>query len=118
VHRYDDQTEELAQAILAYTRHRLRLDPVPLDGPKAPEELERLAGQTITEDGLGGQAALKLFADALAPACISVDHPRFLSFIPAAPTEAAVRRRSTAARGSRAPARCTRRTRRCGSSPT
>ena len=26
----------------------------------------------------------------LAPACISVDHPRFLSFVPAAPTEAAV----------------------------
>jgi glutamate/tyrosine decarboxylase-like PLP-dependent enzyme len=90
VHRYDDQTEELAQAILAYTRHRLRLDPVPLDGPKPPEELARLAGQTITEDGLGGQAALKLFAEALAPACISVDHPRFLSFIPAAPTEASV----------------------------
>ena len=26
----------------------------------------------------------------LAPACISVDHPRFLSFIPAAPTEASM----------------------------
>jgi L-2,4-diaminobutyrate decarboxylase len=90
VHRYDDQTEELAQAILAYTRHRLRLDPVPLDGPKTPEELTRLAGQTITEDGLGGQEALDLFSRALAPACISVDHPRFLSFIPAAPTEASV----------------------------
>ena len=31
-----------------------------------------------------------MFADVLAPACISVDHPRFLSFVPAAPTEAAV----------------------------
>ncbi|MFP5487320.1 MAG: pyridoxal phosphate-dependent decarboxylase family protein, partial [Acidimicrobiia bacterium] len=30
------------------------------------------------------------FGDVLAPACISVDHPRFLSFVPAAPTEAAV----------------------------
>ena len=26
----------------------------------------------------------------LGPACISVDHPRFLSFVPAAPTEAAI----------------------------
>ena len=26
----------------------------------------------------------------LAPACISVDHPRFLSFVPAAPTEASI----------------------------
>ena len=26
----------------------------------------------------------------LAPACISVDHPRFLSFVPAAPTDASI----------------------------
>ena len=29
-----------------------------------------------------------MFIDVLAPACISIDHPRFLSFVPAAPTEA------------------------------
>ena len=89
VHRYTDQTEELAKAILAYT-------PPPAHGPRAARRTEaegrarRLAGQTITEDGIGGPAALKLFAEVLAPACISVDHPRFLSFIPAAPTEASV----------------------------
>ncbi len=90
VHRYTDQTEELAKAILSYTTQRLRMDPVPLDGPKSSAELTALAGQTITEDGMGGAAALKLFGDVLAPACISVDHPRFLSFIPAAPTEASM----------------------------
>ena len=89
MHRYTDDTERLAQAILEYTRHRLRMNPVPLDGPRSPEELAALAGQTISEEGLGGEAALRLFAEVLAPACISVDHPRFLSFIPAAPTEAA-----------------------------
>ena len=31
-----------------------------------------------------------MFGDVLAPACISVDHPRFLSFVPAAPTEASI----------------------------
>jgi glutamate/tyrosine decarboxylase-like PLP-dependent enzyme len=90
VHRYTDQTEELAQAILTYTTQRLRMDPVPLDGPKSSSELAALAGETITTDGMGGAAALKLFGDVLAPACISVDHPRFLSFIPAAPTEASM----------------------------
>ena len=40
--------------------------------------------------GIGGLEALRVFADVLAPACISVDHPRFLSFVPAAPTEAAI----------------------------
>jgi glutamate/tyrosine decarboxylase-like PLP-dependent enzyme len=88
VHRYDDATESLGQAVLAYARHRLRLDPVPLDGPRAAEELEGSVGRTITEEGLGA-AALDLFTEKLAPACISIDHPRYLSFIPCAPTEAA-----------------------------
>ena len=65
------------------------LDPVPLDGPRTPDELERDAGQTITPAGLGGEAVLELFDHVLSRACISIDHPRFLSFIPSAPTEAA-----------------------------
>ena len=89
VHRYTDETEKLAQAVIDYARRRMRLDPVPLDGPKSLAELSALAGQTITTDGLGGARALELFDDVLSNACISVDHPRYLSFIPAAPTEAA-----------------------------
>lgn len=88
MHHYDAFAEELGQAVLACARDRLRLDPVPLDGPRTPEELASSVGQTITEDGLGA-AALDIFADKLAPACVSIDHPRFLSFIPCAPTEAA-----------------------------
>ncbi len=89
MHRYDQETEELGKAILDYAHRRLQLDPVPLDGPRPLSELLETAGQTITEDGLGGEAALRLFDDVLSKACISVDHPRYLSFIPAAPTEAA-----------------------------
>jgi glutamate/tyrosine decarboxylase-like PLP-dependent enzyme len=89
VHGYTEETERLAQGILAYARNRLRLDPVPLDGPRTPEELAVVAGETISEEGMGGEAALRLFDQVLSRACISVDHPRFLSFIPAAPTEAA-----------------------------
>src|SRR6478672_10867013 len=82
-------TEELGQAILKYAEERLRLDPVPLDGPRTREQLDAVAGETITPDGMGGLPALKLFEEDLAPACISTDHPRYLSFIPCAPTEAA-----------------------------
>ncbi len=88
MHAYDEATDTLGHAVLAYARHRLLLDPVPLDGPRTPAELAAAAGNTITEDGLGA-AALDLFTSALAPACISTDHPRYLSFIPCAPTEAA-----------------------------
>jgi L-2,4-diaminobutyrate decarboxylase len=87
MHRYTDETERVARAAQAYARDRLRLHPVPLDGPRSADELTELAGATITEDGLGGEAAMRLFADVLAPAIISIDNPRFLAFIPAAPTE-------------------------------
>jgi L-2,4-diaminobutyrate decarboxylase len=89
VHRYTEDTDRLAQAVIDYACRRMRLDPVPLDGPKSLAELTRLAGQTVTRDGMGGEAALALFDEVLSKACISVDHPRYLAFIPAAPTEAA-----------------------------
>ncbi|MGL5858375.1 MAG: pyridoxal phosphate-dependent decarboxylase family protein [Angustibacter sp.] len=90
MHRFDADVEALSQAVLEYASDRSRLNPVPLDGPRTQAELDEVAGETITEGGMGGAAALELFAEHLAPACISVDHPRFLSFVPAAPTEASL----------------------------
>jgi L-2,4-diaminobutyrate decarboxylase len=90
VHRRDASIAELTDAIVEYALWRVQLDPPPLDGPRSLAELRSAAGPTITPDGIGGLAALRVFADVLAPACISVDHPRFLSFVPAAPTEASI----------------------------
>jgi glutamate/tyrosine decarboxylase-like PLP-dependent enzyme len=90
MHRHDASTEVLTQAVVRYAIDRVRMDPPPLDGPRALGELRSMAGRTITAKGIGGLEALRIFGDVLAPACISVDHPRFLSFVPAAPTEAAI----------------------------
>ena len=90
MHSHDASTEVLTQAIIRYAVDRVRLDPPPLDGPRTPAELRAMAGRTISERGIGGLEALRVFSDVLAPACISVDHPRFLSFVPAAPTEASI----------------------------
>ncbi|MEJ7720230.1 MAG: pyridoxal-dependent decarboxylase [Ilumatobacteraceae bacterium] len=90
MHRHDEDAEELTRAVVRYAIDRVRMESPPLDGPVPPDELRRRAGETITDDGIGGDEALRIFSDVLAPACISIDHPRFLSFIPAAPTEAAV----------------------------
>src|SRR5436190_21880483 len=90
MHVHDETIEELAREIVDYAVARVRTDVPPLDGPRPPAELRAAAGRTITPSGIGGQEALRVFAEVLAPACISVDHPRFLSFIPAAPTEASV----------------------------
>lgn len=84
-----EANNELREAIYKYASERMDMDPAPLDGPKTKAELDVLAGTTITEAGLGGLRALELFESTLAPATISTDHPNFLSFIPAAPTEAA-----------------------------
>jgi L-2,4-diaminobutyrate decarboxylase len=90
MHHHDQATEVLTQAILRYAVDRVQLAPPPLDGPRPEAELRAMAGRTISPRGIGGLEALRIFGDVLAPACISVDHPRFLSFVPAAPTEAAV----------------------------
>ena len=90
MHRHDEDAEELTRAVVRYAIDRVRMQSPPLDGPVSPDELRRRAGETITDDGIGGDEALRIFSDVLAPACISIDHPRFLSFVPAAPTEAAV----------------------------
>lgn len=89
MHGWNGETERLADAIFDYARERMRLSPPPLDGPVSPDELAAKAGVTITAGGLGGEAVLALFADVLAPACVSIDHPRHFSFVPCAPTESA-----------------------------
>jgi glutamate/tyrosine decarboxylase-like PLP-dependent enzyme len=89
MHEHDTSTEVLTQAIVRYAVDRVRMDP-PLDGPRTMTELRAMAGRTITEQGIGGLEALRVFSEVLAPSCISVDHPRFLSFVPAAPTEASI----------------------------
>jgi glutamate/tyrosine decarboxylase-like PLP-dependent enzyme len=82
--------ERLSEVVVHYAVDRMRMDPPPLDHPRTVAELRADAGNSITPKGMGGEAALKLFADVLAPACLSIDHPRYFSFVPSAPTEAAV----------------------------
>ncbi|MGZ4671854.1 MAG: pyridoxal phosphate-dependent decarboxylase family protein [Ilumatobacteraceae bacterium] len=90
MHRHDSSTEVLTQAVVRYAVERMRMDPPPLDKTRPAAELRAMAGKTITPRGIGGLEALRIFSDVLGPASISIDHPRFLSFVPAAPTEAAV----------------------------
>ena len=90
MHRHDASIEVLTQAVIRYAAERMRLDPPPLDNSRSRADLQAMAGRTITPTGIGGLEALRVFGDVLAPSCISVDHPRFLSFVPAAPTEASI----------------------------
>ena len=86
MHEFNPEVEALADDILRYSLLRLRQEP-PLDHAKTPEELLEVAGNTITDNGLGGKEALRIFTDVLAPSCLSTDHPSYLAFIPSAPSE-------------------------------
>lgn len=89
MHDVTAETRRIVDLVLDYSRERLLAQDTPLDKPLSAAELSRLAGRTISEDGVGAERALGVFTHVLAPACITTDDPRYLSFIPTAPTKAA-----------------------------
>ncbi|MGO9874462.1 MAG: pyridoxal phosphate-dependent decarboxylase family protein [Acidimicrobiia bacterium] len=90
MHRYDDRTGRIAEAVFAYMRERLALEPVPLDRSVPPDDLAARAPNMIGPAGHDPDHVLALYSEVLAPSVISCDSPRFLAFIPAAPTKAAL----------------------------
>jgi glutamate/tyrosine decarboxylase-like PLP-dependent enzyme len=88
MHRLTDETEQLARRALDLVLTRLRQEPWPLGGAATPEELARRVGQTITPGGFGAAEALRRWVENLGPATVAADHPRYLAFIPHAPTVA------------------------------
>ena len=91
MHNVDPTTESMIRSVLAYAENRLRLNPVPLDqGSRDPAELDAaLKGLPGTGPHTPDQV-LGVWASVMAPAVISADSPRFLGFIPAAPTKASL----------------------------
>ncbi len=81
---------DLADRVLGYCRERLALEPVPLDHSGVKAELDAALAGLLGQAGNDPALVFDLFAEKLAPAVISCDSPRFLSFIPAAPTKAAL----------------------------
>ena len=89
MHGLTDETEQLAHQVLELVLARQRQDPWPIGGVATAEELAERVGPTITPDGLGGSEALGAGSRAGAGNG-AADHPRYLAFIPHAPTEVAV----------------------------
>jgi aromatic-L-amino-acid/L-tryptophan decarboxylase len=91
MHSVDATTEQMIRSVLAYAENRLRLDPVPLDkGSRDPAELDVALSGLLGEEPHDPDQVLGVYAAFLAPAVISADSPRFLGFIPAAPTKASL----------------------------
>jgi aromatic-L-amino-acid decarboxylase len=91
MHSVDPTTEQMIRSVLAYAENRLRLDPVPLDGDRPdPGEFDALLRGLPGEEPHNVDQVLGAYASVLAPTVISADSPRFLGFIPGAPTKAAL----------------------------
>ncbi|MEY4390454.1 MAG: hypothetical protein RLZZ400_197, partial [Actinomycetota bacterium] len=52
MHISSEETVALREAIFDYTRERMSLDPAPLDAPLTLQELQRLAPNSVNEQGL------------------------------------------------------------------
>ncbi len=91
MHSVDRTTEQMIRSVLAYAENRLRMDPVPLDrGSRDVKDLDAMFGGLLGQKGTDPDQVLGIYAAAIAPAVISADSPRFLGFIPSAPTKAAL----------------------------
>ena len=91
MHEVDQTTEEMVRSVLAYAENRLRMNPVPLDkGTLSATDLyQRLTG-LIGDNPRPPDEVLGVYASVIAPSVISADSPRFLGFIPGAPTKASL----------------------------
>ncbi len=91
MHSVDPTTESMIRSVLAYAENRLRLDPVPLDrGSRDPAELDVALKGLLGPGPHNPDQVLGVYTSVVAPAVISADSPRFLGFIPAAPTKASL----------------------------
>jgi len=80
----------MTDLVMAYCRERLSMDPVDLDFGGLVSSLDAQLAGLMRPDGNPASDVMALFIDRLATAVVSCDSPRFLSFIPAAPTKASL----------------------------
>ena len=91
MHQVDQTTEQMVRSVLAYAENRLRMDPVPLDkGTQPAADLYKALNGVIRDRGRAPDEVLGIYSSVIAPSIISADSPRFLGFIPAAPTKASL----------------------------
>jgi aromatic-L-amino-acid/L-tryptophan decarboxylase len=91
MHDVDQTTEQMVRSVLAYAENRLRMNPVPLDKlALSAGELHALLKDLIRDTPRQPDEVLGVYSSVIAPSVISADSPRFLGFIPAAPTKASL----------------------------
>jgi glutamate/tyrosine decarboxylase-like PLP-dependent enzyme len=87
MHRPDP---DMTRVILSYVADRLLTPEVPLDGVADRDQLSSVLAGLITEEGHDFQQVLDVYVNHLSLTVLSADSPRMFTFIPSAPTKAAL----------------------------
>ena len=87
MHKFDPESTEI---IFAYLRERLSLNETPLDFPGDKDVLTKAISGLINPDGNSVEKVMQIYDQVISRSVISGDSPRFLAFIPVAPTKAAL----------------------------
>jgi glutamate/tyrosine decarboxylase-like PLP-dependent enzyme len=90
MHEFDPATRALAESVFAQLRELVALDPAPLNGTIEPAALAGLVRPMIAAAGHDPDTVLEFWTSTLAPSVIRADSPRFLAWIPSAPTKASM----------------------------
>lgn len=90
MHEFSAETERRAYRMLEAMLARQRQDPLPLGRVGDAELLRQQLGDSLTPGGIGYDEALRRWTDTVLPNTIAIDHPRYLAFIPHAPTPESV----------------------------
>ena len=87
MHTYDAR---LADLVLEYVARRVALDDTPLDHPGDKAEVDAFLDGLITPEGTDPERVMRIYDEHLSKTVLSADSPRFFTFIPSAPTKAAL----------------------------
>jgi glutamate/tyrosine decarboxylase-like PLP-dependent enzyme len=90
VHEFDAATQQLVAKVIELLHELAALDPVPMNGTIEPDDVLRLGHPVINAQGTHPDEVFELFQSVIAPAVIRSDSPRFLAWIPCAPTKASM----------------------------
>lgn len=85
-----DFDADLADRVFNYLRNRLSLPETPLDLPGDDDTVRVALQDLIRPEGNPAAEVLDMYDSVISRTVISADSPRFLAFIPAAPTKAAL----------------------------
>lgn len=90
MHELDMDLVQMTMDMMKYAIERVSEKEPAIGYPKNEETLRQEIGNTITEQGIGGENAFKIFREKMLPTTVSANNPRHLAYIPAAPTRASI----------------------------